>query len=166
MGLKVKHATQANGADSGSGEIHKSEWNEEHALDGTLSINNGGTGASTASAAANALDGFLEIVASITPVTLEAASPRTVFVSGTGPQTIVLPPAGEITEGWTYTIINGSSADVTAQAVGVGSFTPQKAGITATYTCVLIDGVGASHWVQRFSSDTPVGEVSLDGGSF
>lgn len=37
MTLSITHATVASGADSGSGEIHKAEWNAAHIITGSLS---------------------------------------------------------------------------------------------------------------------------------
>lgn len=164
MALEVKHATQAVGTDSGTGEIHKSEWNEAHDLVGTLPQENGGTGKDTPTAAANALDGFLEIVSSASPVSLTVTSPRTIFVTGSSNQAIVLAAANTIEEGWTHTIINQSTGVLTVQSPETGFFTPQDAGITATYTCTSVAS-GSEAWSQRFAAQAP-SEISMDGGNF
>lgn len=55
MALTINHAYTASGTDAGNGEVNKARWNAALVYSGTLDVTNGGTGATTARAAAQAL---------------------------------------------------------------------------------------------------------------
>lgn len=50
MTAVITHATTASGTDSGSGEIHKAEWNANHTITGAVTPAQGGTGLTTLTA--------------------------------------------------------------------------------------------------------------------
>ena len=164
MAISLKHATQATGTDAGNGEIHKAEWNAEHAISGTLDIANGGTGQSSATAAANALDGYLAVTSAAGTTTLTATSPRVVYVSGSTTQTIQLPDTSTLQVGWSYTIINGSSnggvSITTSTSASVNSSIGSN--IAVRVTCISTASNTASAWVLNFlGSNTRTGTSNV-----
>jgi hypothetical protein len=164
--FRVSHATQAVGTDAGNGEIHKNEWNEDHAIDGAVPVTNGGTGETVGPVAVNKLEGFLDVTASATPVELTNESPRRVCVRGSAAQTIVLPATNTIDPGWTFVVINESTGVVTVQPAGGGAFTTQGLDISATYTFTDDGASGTDAWTQQFGTLKSFGDLTFDGGSF
>ena len=132
-------------------------------LSGTVPIANGGTGQTNATAAANALDGWQEIVSSASAVTLTNTSPRLIYVSGSVAQTIILPDVTTLQFGWVFTIFNGSSQSITVQSSGgnlIGSIVPP--GLRSKFYCILLTGTTNASWVQQYSgSSTRTGSGSL-----
>lgn len=121
-----------------------------------LAIADGGTGASTASAAANNLDGYLAITASATPVSLTNTSSRTIFVTGNTSQTIVMPDVTTLALGWMFTITNvTSSSTVSFQSSGGNAFSGILAnGNSARFTCIAITGTTTASWTVQFFGGT------------
>jgi hypothetical protein len=130
---------------------------------GVLALANGGTGQTNATAAANALDGWQEIVSSASAVTLTNTSPRLIYVSGSVAQTIILPDVTTLQFGWVFTIFNGSSQSITVQSSGgnlIGSIVPP--GLRSKFYCILLTGTTNASWVQQYSgSSTRTGSGSL-----
>lgn len=123
---------------------------------GTLAVANGGTGQTSGQAALTALQGYLAITSSASAVTLTASSPRTIYVSGSSAQTIILPDVSTLQLGWTYRIINANSAGaVTVQSSGLNSFSAvHNPNQMAEYTVILTTGTTTASWVQTFTGST------------
>lgn len=120
-----------------------------------LAIADGGTGQSTASAAANALDGYLNIVSSASPVSLTNTSARNIVVTGTSAQTIVLPDVTTLALGWSFIISNTTNNIVTVQSSGGNSFANTlTAGLSARLVCVAITGTTTASWAFTFIGST------------
>ena len=114
---------------------------------GTLGIAGGGTGQTTASAAANALDGYLSITSAAGTTTLDNTSARTIVVTGTNTQTIVLPVVSTLALGWTFVVSNTSTGFVTFQSSGLFAFpNTLPANMAARFVCVAITGTGTASW--------------------
>jgi len=119
-----------------------------------LAIADGGTGQSTASAAANALDGYLTIASSSSPVSLTNTSPRNIVVTGSITQTITLPDVTTLSLGWTFVFTNQSGAGINLQSSGGNAFTAITAGGVARIVCVAITGTGTASWALGFIGAT------------
>jgi hypothetical protein len=112
-----------------------------------LPIADGGTGKSTASAAANALDGYLTIAASGGTTTLDNTSSRTIVVTGSTTHTIVLPVVSTLALGWTFVVSNTSTGFMSFQSSGLNSFpNTLPANMAARFVCVAITGTGTASW--------------------
>jgi hypothetical protein len=120
-----------------------------------LAIADGGTGQSSASAAANALDGYLAITTAAGTTTLDNASPRNIVLTGTLAQTIRLPDVTTLQLGWSYTITNASSGTVTIQSSGANNFgNTLTGGMTGRFVCIALTGTTTGSWVQVFNGAT------------
>jgi len=118
---------------------------------GTLGVSGGGTGATTAAAAINALTGGLTITSAAGTTTLTNTSARNIVVTGTLAQTIQLPDVTTLAIGWEFNIQNGSSGVVTVQSSGANAFSPTiQAGHSARFVCIAITGTGTASWQQTY----------------
>ena len=100
--------------------------------------------------------GALLVTSAAGTTTLTVASPRTVYVTGSTTQTIVLPDVTTLQLGWTYRVVNANSAGaVTVQSSGLNSFsTVHNPNQVADYICVAVTGTGIASWVQLFVGST------------
>lgn len=122
---------------------------------GVLAISKGGTGATTATAAANALDGYLTIATSGGTTTLTATSARTITLTGTSTQTIQLPDVTTLQLGWQYNIVNLSTQAVTINSSGGNAFSQTiTAGMSARLICIAVTGTTTASWSLDFSGST------------
>jgi hypothetical protein len=129
---------------------------------GTLGIAGGGTGQTTATAAANALDGFATFVSSATPIVLTNTSPRNIVVTGSITQTITLPDVTTLALGWSFIFTNQSGAGINLQSSGGNAFTAIIAGGVARIVCVAVTGTGTASWALGFiGSSTRTGTGGL-----
>lgn len=120
-----------------------------------LAIADGGTGQSTASAAATALDGYLAITSAAGTTVLDNTSPLNIVVSGTLAQTIRLPDVTTLALGWTFKITNTSTGNVTVQSSGGnGLATTLSAGTISRYICIALTGTGTASWIQILDGAT------------
>lgn len=116
-----------------------------------LAIADGGTGQSTASAAANALDGYFSIVSAAGTTTLTNTTARNIIVTGTSTQTIVLPDVTTLALGWTFTITNSSTGNVTLQSSGGNSFSATiNVGMIYRVMCIAVTGTTTASWSGNF----------------
>lgn len=117
----------------------------------TLGIAGGGTGQTTASAAANSLDGYLEIVASAGTTTLDNTSARNIVVTGSTSHTIRMPDVTTLSLGWTFTITNLASSTVTLQSSGANNFVnPIGVSASVRLVCIAVTGTGTASWSLQF----------------
>jgi hypothetical protein len=122
---------------------------------GTLGIAGGGTGQTTATAAANALDGYLAITAAAGTTTLDNTSPRNIVVTGSTTQTIRMPDVTTLQLGWTYIISNTSTGTVTVQSSGANTIgSTLTTGLAVRLVCVAITGTTAASWSMSFIGST------------
>jgi len=121
----------------------------------TVPVANGGTGASSESAAFATLNGYLSITSAGGTTTLTNTSPRTIFVTGTLAQTIQLPDVTTLALGWEYIIHNLSTGALTVNSSGgnvIGQF-PQPNHVQR-YVCVATTGTTAASWQSAFIGST------------
>jgi hypothetical protein len=124
-----------------------------------LGIPSGGTGQSTATAAANALDGYLAIVSAAGTTTLTNTSSRNIVVTGTLAQTIQLPDVTTLTLGWSYIVSNISTGVLTIQSSGANSFPNNISGnMIVRLVCVAVTGTTTSSWTMSY-----IGSVNRTG---
>ena len=171
MAISLKHSFTSLVADEGDASVVRpSNWNAEHtmtAASGTLvGRTTAGTGAVEevviGSGLLNSLAGYLTIVSGSGTVTLTNTSSQIIYVSGTATQTIVLPDVTTLQLGWTFTVFNGSTNNVTVQSSGLNSFTVLPAGQAARLICIATTGTTTASWVMTFegsSSRTGTGGI-------
>lgn len=159
MTAVITHTTVASGTDSGTGEIHKAEWNADHTITGTVTVAQGGTGATT-------LTGVL--VGNGTSAVTAVTAPTGAIVGTTDSQTLTnktltsptlttpvlgTPSSGTLTS-CTGLPISGLTAS-TSTALGVGSIELGHASDTTlarvSSGVVSIEGVNV---VTTSSTDT------------
>ena len=99
--------------------------------------------------------GYQTVVSSASPIVLTAASPRTLYITGSIAQTVTLPDVTKLQLGWTYNIVNLATNNVTIQSSGAnavgGTITTRG---TCTVTCVLTAGTTAASWQQQITGGT------------
>jgi len=125
MAITVKHkfvSAIPDGTDATV--VRPSNWNDDHDLVGTVPVANGGTGVSTSSGAdsvvlrdanqniaVNAIDdGYINTVASGTPIVLTVSSVRRYTITGSGGQTFKLPNATTLVNGAIFEFHNNQSS--------------------------------------------------------
>lgn len=119
---------------------------------GTLPLANGGTGVTTAPAAAAQLYGFTKTVTSATPVALTNTSSQYQLFTGTTAQIVKLPLESGLTTGWTFHIVNNSSANLTIQTSdGLTTVATVNPNMTAMTTCIDTVINTASSWEYGFT---------------
>jgi hypothetical protein len=125
MAITVKHkfvSAIPDGTDATV--VRPSNWNDDHDLVGTVPVANGGTGVTTSSGAdsvvlrdanqniaVNAIDdGYINTVASGTPIVLTVSSVRRYTITGSGGQTFKLPNATTLVNGAIFEFDNNQSS--------------------------------------------------------
>lgn len=125
---------------------------------GIVALANGGTGAATANAGLNNLQGYTTTATAAGTTTLTAASSFKQYFTGTTTQTVVMPDVTTLALGRSYEIINNSTGTVTVQSSGLNTIVTIPAGISGVVTCILVTGTTAASWHYEFASfDTITG---------
>ena len=78
--------------------------------------------------------GYQTVVSSASPIVLTAASPRTLYITGSIAQTVTLPDVTKLQLGWTYNIVNLATNNVTIQSSGANAV---GGTITTRGTCTV-----------------------------
>jgi len=118
----------------------------------------------TSSASLTALTGFTTTVTSGTPVVLTNSSTYYQQFTGSTAQTITLPVTSTLALGWTFHIVNNSTANLTVNSSGGNLVFTIIPGTTAMVTCIATAGTGAANWeagLTDFSTYTGTGDVVL-----
>ena len=118
----------------------------------------------SASASMTALMGFTTTVTSGTPVVLTNASTYYQQFTGSTAQTVTLPVTSTLATGWTFHIVNNSTANLTVNSSGGNLVITVIPGTTAMVTCIATAGTGAANWeagLTDFSTYTGTGDVVL-----
>jgi hypothetical protein len=134
------------------------------AVSGTLGVANGGTGSTTAPAAMATLTGFTTTPTTGGTTTLTNTSSYYQQFTGVLTQTIVLPAANTVTQGWSFHLCNNSTGLITVNSSGGNLVVTIPASTTAMVTCILAGGTGANSWesgLTDFSGCTGSGNVVL-----
>jgi hypothetical protein len=124
-----------------------------------LTIVDGGTGATSLTAATIATLGYTTTATAAGTTTLTASSTATHFFTGSTTQTIVLPVASTMTQGQQFSIHNNSSGSLTINSSGSNLVGTLTANTTATITCILTSGTTAASWdfdLTGFTTALPV----------
>lgn len=123
-----------------------------------VALANGGTGAATANAGLNNLQGYTTTATAAGTTTLTAASSFKQYFTGTTTQTVVMPDVTTLALGRSHEIINNSTGTVTVQSSGLNTITTIPSGISGVVTCIAITGATAASWHYEFASfDTITG---------
>ncbi len=135
MALSLLHATQATGTDAGNGDIHKAEWNQEHAI---VMATNNLLGRSTAGT------GSVEEIAIGSGLSLSAG---TLSASGGG--------GGSLT-------ISNKTAAYTVVAGDLGTIINCSGGsFTVSLTAAATLGAGFNCWIWN-TSTTSTNAITID----
>ena len=119
---------------------------------GTLPLSGGGTGATTGAGAFANLMGYTSTATSGGATNLSNTSTQYQLFTGTAVQTVRLPTTSTLTTGWTFHIVNNSTANLTVNATGssyVCTVTPQT---TAMVTCISTSVSDSTAWEYGFTA--------------
>ena len=133
-------------------------------VSGTLPLANGGTGATTAPAAAAALLGYTATATAGATTTLTNTSSQYQLFTGTLTETITLPVTSTLGAGWSFHIVNNSTGSLTVNSSGGNLVVTVIAGLSAMVTCIGTTLTTAADWEAGFTdfqSLTGTGAVVL-----
>jgi hypothetical protein len=132
---------------------------------GTLPIDNGGTGATSAPAVNAALMGFTTTATASGETTLTNTSSQYQIFTGTNTQTIRLPSTATLTTGWSFHIChNGSINSISVLTSASNLVIVIPPGMSAMVTCISTAGNTPAAWeagLTDFSTYTGSGSVVL-----
>lgn len=140
-------------------------------LGGTLIVGNGGTGVAsvtttpTASSFAgwdansnlssnNFIEGFTTTATAAGTTTLTIASTGQQYFTGSTTQTVKLPTTS-VVAGGQYQIVNESTGNVTVQSSGANTILVLGAGMSATFTAIVVTPTTAANWQAQPYSQLP-----------
>lgn len=133
-------------------------------LSSAIAIADGGTGKTTAPAAMANLMGYTSTATAAGTTTLDATSSYYQQFTGSSTQTIVLPVTSTLQTGWTFHIVNNSTANLTVNSSGANLVITVPPGTTAMVTCIATAGTTAADWesgITDFSTYTGTGNVVM-----
>jgi hypothetical protein len=133
-------------------------------VSGTLPLANGGTGATSAPAAAAALLGYTATATAGATTTLTNASTQYQLFTGATTQTITLPVTSTLGTGWSFHIVNNSTGSLTVNSSGGNLVVTVIAGLSAMVTCIGTTLTTAADWEAGFTdfqAATGTGSVVL-----
>lgn len=116
-----------------------------------LPLTSGGTGVTSAPAAAATLYGFTSTATAAGTTTLTNSSSQYQLFTGTTTQTVVLPVASTLTTGWTFHIVNNSTGNLTVNSSGGNLVVTVYPNMTAMVTCILASGTTAASWESGYT---------------
>ena len=129
---------------------------------GTLQLTQGGTGATSAPAAAANLMGFTSTATAGGTTVLTNASSQYQLFTGSAVQTITLPVTSTLTTGWTFHIVNNSTGTLLVQSSGANAIGIVQSQTTMMVTCIATATTTAADWEAGF---TDFGSVTGTGGA-
>jgi hypothetical protein len=133
-------------------------------VSGTLPLANGGTGVTTAPAAAAVLLGYTSTATAAGTTVLTSTSSQYQLFTGTLAETITLPVTSTLGTGWSFHIVNNSTGSLTVNSSGGNLVTTIISGLTAMVTCIGTTLTTAADWEAGFTdfqSITGTGSVVL-----
>lgn len=134
-------------------------------LSGTLALGSGGTGQTSAPAAMAALIGFTTTATAGSTTTLSASSSYYQVFTGSSSQIVKLPFVNSLATGWSYHIVNNTSAGTLTIQTGTNiSLGTVPSGVTVMVTCLSTASDAAASWEMGytdFSALTGTGSVVL-----
>ena len=131
---------------------------------GTLPLANGGTGVTTAPAAAAVLLGYTATATAAGTTVLTNTSTQYQLFTGVTTQTITLPVTSTLTTGWSFHIVNNSTGNLTLNSSGGNLVATIIPGTTVMVTCILTSGTTAASWefgYTDFGTLTGTGSVVM-----
>jgi hypothetical protein len=134
---------------------------------GTLGLAGGGTGVTTAPAAAAVLYGYTATATAAGTTVLTNTSSQYQLFTGVTTQTITLPVTSTLTTGWTFHIVNNSTGNLTVNSSGANLVATIPANMTLMVTCIGTTLTTAADWewgFTDFGSVTGTGSVVLGTG--
>jgi hypothetical protein len=120
-------------------------------VSGTLPVANGGTGVTTAPAAAAALLGYTSTPTAAGTTVLTNTSTQYQLFTGATTQTITLPVTSTLGTGWSFHIVNNSTGSLTVNSSGGNLVTTIISGVTAMVTCIGTTLTTAADWEAGFT---------------
>lgn len=136
-------------------------------VSGALPLANGGTGATTAPAAAAVLLGYTSTPTATGTTVLTNTSTQYQLFTGVLAQTITLPVTSTLTTGWTFHIVNNSTGSLTVNASSGALVCTIIPNMTAMITCISTAVTTAAAWefgFTDFGTITGTGAVVLGTG--
>jgi hypothetical protein len=136
-------------------------------VSGTLPVASGGTGVTTAPAAAAVLLGYTSTATAAGTTVLTNASSQYQLFTGSTTQTITLPVTSTLGTGWSFHIVNNSTGSLTVNSSGGNLVATIIAGLSAMITCIGTTLTTAADWEAGFTdfqSLTGTGAVVLGTG--
>ena len=133
------------------------------AIENTVPVSKGGTGATTLAAATIATQGYTTTATAAGTTTLTVSSTQLQYFTGTTTQTVTLPVASTLTVGQRFEIHNNSTGSVTVQSSGLNSVIVVTGNTTAVITCVLTSGTTAASWDADYTGFTTTVPVANGG---
>jgi hypothetical protein len=133
-------------------------------VSGTLPLGNGGTGVTTAPAAAAVLLGYTSTATAAGTTVLTNTSSQYQLFTGTQAETITLPVTSTLGAGWSFHIVNNSTGSLTVNSSGADLVITVIAGLSAMVTCIGTTLTTAADWEAGFTdfqSLTGTGSVVL-----
>ena len=133
-------------------------------VSGTLPLANGGTGATSAPAAAAALLGYTATATAAGTTVLTNTSSQYQVFTGATTQTITLPVTSTLGTGWSFHIVNNSTGSLTVNSSGGNLVVTVIAGLSAMVTCIGTTLTTAADWeagLTDFQAATGTGSVVL-----
>ena len=120
-------------------------------VSGTLPLANGGTGVTTAPAAAAVLLGYTSTATAAGTTVLTNTSSQYQLFTGTLAETITLPVTSTLGTGWSFHIVNNSTGSLTVNSSGGNLVTTIISGLTAMVTCIGTTLTTAADWEAGFT---------------
>ena len=120
-------------------------------VSGTLPLGNGGTGATSAPAAAASLMGYTSTATAAGTTVLTNASSQYQVFTGATTQTITLPVTSTLTTGWSFHIVNNSTGNLTVNASTGALVCTIISGVSAMVTCISTAVSDATAWEFGFT---------------
>jgi len=138
-------------------------------VSGTLGITNGGTGVTSVTttptalafagwdsnknlSANNQIEGYTTTVTSGTTVVLTVGSTYFQYFTGSTNQTVTLPVVTTLVNGFSFQIINNSTANVTVQTSGSNTLQVVAPSYSLTVTCInTAGGTGTASWSALYT---------------
>jgi len=133
-------------------------------VSGTLPLGNGGTGVTTAPAAAAVFLGYTSTATAAGTTVLTNTSSQYQLFTGSTTQTITLPVTSTLGAGWSFHIVNNSTGSLTVNSSGGNLVATIIAGLSAMVTCIGTTLTTAADWEAGFTdfqSVTGTGSVVL-----
>ena len=150
---------------------------------GTLAITRGGTGVGSVTIAPtslafagwdtnlnlstnNLIYGYATTATAAGTTTLTASSSYLQYFTGSTTQTVVLPVASTLVDGFAFKIVNNSTGNVTIQSSGLNTVQVMVASSAAIVTCIANSGTTAASWSVEYTINADLsGAVLLNPGA-